>query len=89
VHDRAYGRGEIAHLVRAEQVVHLDDLLLRRTSLAFVGGLTRGLVEEVADIAAAELGWDAARRDAEITAVTELLRDRHGVALRQTEATAA
>ncbi|TPW73503.1 glycerol-3-phosphate dehydrogenase/oxidase [Schumannella sp. 10F1B-5-1] len=81
VNDRAYSVGEIAHLVRAEQVVHLDDLLLRRTSLAFVGGLSRELLDEIATIAAAELGWDDARRTAEIEAVVALLRDAHGVEL--------
>ncbi|TPW77288.1 glycerol-3-phosphate dehydrogenase/oxidase [Schumannella soli] len=81
VNDRAYSVGEIAHLVRAEQVVHLDDILLRRTSLAFVGGLSLDLLDEIAGIAAAELGWDDTRRTAEVEAAVTLLRDAHGVAL--------
>lgn len=81
VNDRAYSVGEIAHLVRAEQVVHLDDILLRRTSLAFVGGLSLDLLDEIAGIAAAELGWDDTRRTAEVDAAVTLLRDAHGVVL--------
>ncbi|MFH2102204.1 MAG: glycerol-3-phosphate dehydrogenase/oxidase [Chloroflexota bacterium] len=74
-------RGEIAFLVEAEKVVHLDDLLLRRTMLAFLGHLTRPLVDEVAGICAAVLGWDESQRAAEVTRVLDLLAARHAVRL--------
>jgi glycerol-3-phosphate dehydrogenase len=76
-----YSVGEIQFLVRSELVVHLSDLVLRRTSLAFTGTLTRPLLEELADIAGAELHWDAEKRSAEIDAALDILRDRHGVDL--------
>lgn len=61
-----YTTGELRHLVRTEQVVHLDDLLQRRTSIAFTGGATPEAVAEVAAIVAAELGWDAEAVAAEV-----------------------
>ena len=60
-----YSTGELRHLARAEQVVHLDDMLMRRTSIAFTGGATRDAIAEVADAVADVLGWDAATVDIE------------------------
>ena len=76
---------EIEFLVRDELVVHLTDLVLRRTSLAFTGSVTPQLLDELADIAAGVLGWDADRRRAEIGATVETLRTRHGVELTEPE----
>ena len=36
----AYSTAELRHLARTEDVVHLDDVLMRRTSLAFTGEVT-------------------------------------------------
>ena len=60
-----YSTGELRHLARAEHVVHLDDLLLRRTSIAFVGAATADSAEEVADAVAPVLGWSERKRHAE------------------------
>ena len=60
-----YSTAELRHLAATEAVVHLDDVLLRRTSLAFVGQATDAAAE-VADALADDLGWDAVRRDVEI-----------------------
>lgn len=61
-----YSTGELRHLARTESVVHLDDLLLRRTSLAFTGDATPEAAAEIAGAVAETLGWDAATRHAEI-----------------------
>ncbi|QEO13609.1 glycerol-3-phosphate dehydrogenase/oxidase [Agromyces intestinalis] len=76
-----YTREEIAYLVRTERVVHLADLVQRRTSLAFAGQLTMPLLDELAGIAGEVLGWDADRRAAEVDSTARLLADRHGVVL--------
>lgn len=76
-----YSHQELAYLAGTESIVHLPDLLLRRTSLAFTGSVTAPLLEEVADILASELGWDAHRRVTEIASTTRLLADAHGVHL--------
>ena len=81
VHSRAHTRREIELIARTEQVVHLIDLLKRRTALAFTGGLDRALVVELADIVGPVLGWDAARTAREIAAVETELRDANRVEL--------
>lgn len=80
-HHAGYSRQEIAWLVRNERVVHLIDLVLRRTSMAFTGAVTVPLLGELAELAGGELGWDAARRRAEVEATRAELAERHGVRL--------
>ncbi|WP_425563114.1 glycerol-3-phosphate dehydrogenase/oxidase [Microbacterium kyungheense] len=65
-HAPGYSSGELRYLASAESVVHLDDLLLRRTSLAFIGGATPEAAREIAAAVAPVLGWDAARVGAEV-----------------------
>lgn len=77
----AYSREEIAHIVRTEQVVHLEDLVLRRTSIAFTGRASRAALVELAEVAAGALGWDETTRDAEVERTAALLVERHGVDL--------
>jgi len=60
-----YSTGELRHLARTEHVVHLDDLLLRRTSIAFIGDATADSAAEVADAVAPVLGWSERKRRAE------------------------
>jgi glycerol-3-phosphate dehydrogenase len=76
-----FRRREIEHIVRTEHVVHLADLVLRRTNLAFSGQITAPLLPELAELAGDALGWDDATRQAEVTATTLLLAERHGVHL--------
>ncbi|MEO6200839.1 MAG: glycerol-3-phosphate dehydrogenase/oxidase [Cryobacterium sp.] len=80
-HAAAYSRREIEYLAATESVVRLIDVLLRRTSIAFVGGASTALIEELAETIAPVLGWDAARRASEIALAVDILRDVHGVAL--------
>lgn len=71
----------LATILRTEAVVHLDDLLLRRTPLALFGGLTPARFAAVSALAARTLGWDAARAAAETERTRDLLAARHGVVL--------
>lgn len=70
-HAPTYSSGELRHLAATEDVAHLDDLLLRRTSIAFTGGATPDAVAEVADAVAPVLGWDADRVSLEIARALE------------------
>jgi glycerol-3-phosphate dehydrogenase len=76
-----YSRAEIAYLVRTEHVVHLLDVFLRRTSLAFTGSISGSVVREIGEIAATELGWSPNRRSEEEDAVLADLADAHRVHL--------
>jgi glycerol-3-phosphate dehydrogenase len=80
-HNALYTRREIEYLAREESVTHLIDLLLRRTSLAFVGGLSLALLEELADVLAPVLGWDADRAADEVRNAGRVLSEVHGVDL--------
>ncbi|MEU1972285.1 glycerol-3-phosphate dehydrogenase/oxidase [Microbacterium sp. NPDC019599] len=61
-----YSTAELRHLARTEDVVHLDDLLMRRTSIAFIGAATAEVAAEVADAVAPVLGWSVRTRQAEV-----------------------
>ena len=69
----------LAQVVRTEAVVHLDDLLLRRTPLALFGQLTPDRFAAVAELVARELGWGPTYLTHEVTRTRELLATRHGV----------
>jgi glycerol-3-phosphate dehydrogenase len=84
-HLEGYSSDEIRYLVREEQTVHLVDLLLRRTSLAFVGGLTAPLLVELAALVAEVSGWTPTRRVEELAATTTELAERHQVLLESAE----
>jgi len=80
-HNPAYTRREIEFLASTENVVHLIDVLLRRTSMAFVGSATTPLIEELALVVAPVLGWDAGRLAEEIKLARGILSEVHGVEL--------
>ncbi len=61
----AYSTAELRHLTATEQVVHLADVLLRRTSIAFRGDATREVAVEIAEAIAPVLGWDGGKVAAE------------------------
>ena len=61
-----YSLAELDWIARNECVVHLDDLVMRRTALAITGRLSRRDLESIADIAAVALGWGRERRDGEL-----------------------
>jgi glycerol-3-phosphate dehydrogenase len=65
--------------LRNEAVVHLDDLLIRRTALGLYTRWSETRLAAVADLAARELGWSSERRDAEITRTRTILARVHGV----------
>ena len=56
-HHPDYSRREILFLATCERVIHLDDLVLRRTTIALLGQLTPALIGELAEIVGAGLGW--------------------------------
>lgn len=69
---------ELRYAARAEGVVHLDDLLLRRVRIGLLlpnGGLE--WMPRVRAIVQAELGWDEARWESEVQAYTRLWRNAY------------
>lgn len=70
---------ELEFMAQNEQLGHLIDVLVRRTSLAFRGLVTGELLNEVADILSGPLGWDTVARTAEIDHAQEVLERFHDV----------
>jgi len=87
VTDPTYSSGEIRYVVTNESVVHLLDVVLRRTNHAFTGEVSLPLLNELATIAGADLGWSDVRIATEVRATVEELRTMHGIRLTEAAAT--
>ena len=74
-----FSRREILYLVQVEKIIHLDDLLLRRTLLAYLGELNLPLIKEMADVVGSGLGWNALQKKNEMECALAILADKHGV----------
>ena len=59
-------RAEVVHAVRGEMALNLEDVLRRRIPLSILGRFNESATLEAARLVAAELGWSAERRAAEI-----------------------
>ena len=76
-----YSEREIGFLAKREKVIHLEDLVLRRTHIAKLGMLTHPLLKELTEITASYLGWDREQKAAEMQRTLRLLADKHGIVL--------
>nr|WP_156911301.1 glycerol-3-phosphate dehydrogenase/oxidase [Arthrobacter sp. CAL618] len=70
---------ELAYMVEQEQVGHVADVLIRRTSIAFRGLVSTELLHELADTLAPLLGWSGELVQAEIELAERVLREWHNV----------
>ncbi|SMC82898.1 glycerol-3-phosphate dehydrogenase [Primorskyibacter flagellatus] len=76
-----FTESELDWILRNERVVHLSDILLRRTPLGISGQLTPRLCRRVASISAEVLNWTSARELSELADLSTLLAERHGLHL--------
>jgi glycerol-3-phosphate dehydrogenase len=74
-----YSRREIEFMALNERVVHLDDLVLRRTLMGLLGQVNRPLLEELAAVVSPVLEWSQQDAAAEVERTAELLERVHGV----------
>jgi len=74
-----YSRREIEFMARNERVVHLDDLVLRRTLMGLLGEVNRPLLEELAAIVSPVLHWSLQDAAAEVDRTAQILQKVHGV----------
>jgi glycerol-3-phosphate dehydrogenase len=72
---------EINFLARTDKVVHLDDLLLRRTSLGWLGLIDEECLREISMLVGAVLGWSTDKKQNEIERVKALFLKNHGVTI--------
>jgi glycerol-3-phosphate dehydrogenase len=76
-----FSAAEITYLVENEFVVHLTDLVLRRTILAFVGDLDQAAFDELSSVVANALGWSAEQLSEERVVAVRDLALFHGLEL--------
>ena len=76
-----YSLREIMFIVSREKVLHLDDLVLRRSMLAMLGYLTHDALDELSNVLANFLGWTKEQKETEVARALSILADRHGVRL--------
>jgi glycerol-3-phosphate dehydrogenase len=74
-----YSRREIEFLARNERVIHLDDLILRRTLMGLLGEVNGPLLEELAAIISPVLKWSKQDAAAEVERTIQILEKVHGV----------
>lgn len=75
-----YSRREVAFLAANEKILHLDDLILRRSLLGMLGFVTGELLAETGAVVGDVLGWDDDQKRQEIARTADILNKRHGVA---------
>lgn len=74
-----YSTGEIKFLVEKEMVTHLDDFLLRRSKIAWVGQVSEASIMELAEVIGNILDWSRKEQKEEIERTLFILREKHGV----------
>ncbi len=80
-HLDGYSQREIQFMAAQEKMAHLDDLILRRTLVGFLGRVNRAVLDELAAAAAPALGWSEADARQEVERTAALLQQRHSVTL--------
>ena len=73
--------GEVYFLIDNEKPQHIEDLLLRRSTLAWLGEVTLPLVEEMAALFADKFKWSEQQTKAEVARTLAHLKEFHGVQL--------
>ncbi|MEJ2758507.1 MAG: glycerol-3-phosphate dehydrogenase/oxidase, partial [Anaerolineales bacterium] len=78
----SYTPEEIDRLAKEEDVIHLDDLILRRTMIGKLGLLDGEGLNALAEIVARAKGWSDDFKTEEIDRTVKIMQDQHGVVLR-------
>lgn len=76
-----YTQRELQFLAGCEHVVHLEDVVLRRTLLGMLGKVNRALLQEIAEIIAPEQNWTPEDVQREINQTIETIRVKHNTEL--------
>jgi len=76
-----FSEAEIDWIARNEQVLHLEDVLLRRTQLAITGQVTEEISQHICKITANALNWSNKRAQNELSSARKTLVEKHGTCL--------
>jgi len=72
-----YSSREISYIAECEDVVHLDDFVLRRSMIGMLGELTQDGLQELGHVVEQTLRWNAEQTRIEIKRMAEILKSKH------------
>ena len=75
----SFSSREIDHIVQDEDIVHLDDFLLRRSMIGILGRSSKEGINELGRLIGKAKGWDEPRVQTEIQRAIHVLRSNHKV----------
>ncbi len=78
-HQPTYSQREIMFLAANESVIHLDDMILRRSLIGMLGLIDGDGLQQLGEIVGGVLGWSAAQNQQEIERTADILQHKHGV----------
>lgn len=70
-----WNSGELRFILQNEKPLHLDDLFIRRSTIAWLGNASAEVIEEFADIMAHEYKWSASKKNEEIAKVKKIIEN--------------
>ena len=79
--DPSYSQRELLHIIEQEQVVTLEDILLRRTAIGISGNLSSDLIDEVLQILAQARGWSSHQIESAHSEFLNRLASLHAVTI--------
>jgi glycerol-3-phosphate dehydrogenase len=74
-----YTHREIMFIAQNERVIHLEDVILRRSLLGMLGYIDGAVLEKLSKAVGSVLGWTEEQIRAEIERTAHLLQTQHGV----------
>lgn len=70
-----WNSGELRFILQNEKPMHLDDLFIRRSTIAWLGNASAEVIEEFADIMADEYKWSDSKKKEEIAKVEKIIEN--------------
>jgi glycerol-3-phosphate dehydrogenase len=70
-----WNSGELQFILQNEKPLHLDDLFVRRSTIAWLGNASAEVIEEFGDIMADEYKWSATKKKEEIAKVEAIIKN--------------
>ena len=70
-----WNSGEFDYILEIEKPLHLDDVFVRRSTIAWLGNASDDVIEEFSDIMAKKYGWNAGKRKEEIERLKKVLAE--------------
>ncbi len=70
-----WNSGELVYIVQNEKPLHLDDLFIRRSTIAWLGNANKAVIEDFAEIMADQYHWSVEKKKEEIARVITVMEN--------------